>query len=78
MVHDVEPTEEMRKIAKKAVAACGYDFGAVDMIVRRDGSVWVLEVNKAPGLDAYTAGKYMQQFVRIAKRKRRKERNADA
>lgn len=39
--------EKLRKISKDAVAALGYDFGAVDIL----GCGVVLEVNTAPALD---------------------------
>jgi hypothetical protein len=58
MVHNIKPPDEVREAAKKAVAAVGYLFGAVDLLLDRDGKVWVLEVNSAPGLDDYTAEAY--------------------
>jgi len=39
-----------RELAHAAVAALGLDFGAVDIGTRRDGTLMVLEVNRAPGL----------------------------
>lgn len=58
---DVEVTDEAQELAIAAVKALGLDFGAVDMIKGKDdGSMYVLEVNTAPGLasptllDAYT------------------------
>lgn len=63
MVHDVEPPRGLRTLAKKAVAACGYDFGAVDILVGEDGAAWVLEVNRAPGLDQSTATAYVKAFL---------------
>lgn len=48
----IKPTgnvRHVRKAAKKAVAALGLDFGAVD-ILADDNNCWVLEVNTAPGL----------------------------
>ena len=43
--------EKARKIAIDAVAACGIQFGAVDMIMgHNNGGLYVLEVNTAPGI----------------------------
>lgn len=39
----------IRRAAKKAVKALGLDFGAVDILVK-NGEIFVLEVNAAPGL----------------------------
>jgi len=47
-----------RDIAKRAVSALGYDYGAVDLAVKPDGSVIVWEVNTQPGLGDGTAGVY--------------------
>jgi hypothetical protein len=44
-------TPEQRALAHAAVAACGLQFGAVDIGIRPDDSMLVLEVNRAPGLD---------------------------
>lgn len=44
-------TDEMREAAKKAVKACGLDFGAVDVGRVRGGGFVVLEVNTSPGFD---------------------------
>ena len=47
------------RAATRAVEALGLDFGAVDVGVSRDGPI-VLEVNRAPGLNERTAGKYAE------------------
>lgn len=39
-------------VAHAAIAALGYDFGAVDVAKTNEGRFVVLEVNSAPGLDA--------------------------
>lgn len=58
----IKPTlnkKPMREAAKKAVGALGLDFGAVDILA--DGeSVWVLEVNAAPGLGGSTPRVYTE------------------
>ncbi len=57
--HTVEPPQGLRKFAKAMVKAVGFDFGACD-ILQVGGEFVALEVNRAPGLDLYTA----QQYVR--------------
>lgn len=53
LVRDEEGAAKAEAEAKKAVAAIGLDFGAVDVIIGRDdGLAYVLEVNTAPGLEA--------------------------
>jgi hypothetical protein len=58
MRHAVDPPKGLRTLAKNAVAACGYTYGAVDLLVTAEGS-FVLEVNSAPAMDNYTRGKYV-------------------
>lgn len=53
--------QEGRDVAKAAVKALGLDFGAVDVGRRTDGSWFVLEVNKAPGLEGVTLQVYAQK-----------------
>lgn len=53
---------EMVSESKKAVSSLSLDFGAVDVIVRRNGEVKVLEVNTAPGLEGTTLQKYKEAF----------------
>ena len=50
----------IRTRSKAAVAALGYNFGAVDVGVEDTGRTVVLEVNSAPGLSDYTAAKYAE------------------
>ncbi|UIW10521.1 ribosomal protein S6 glutaminyl transferase [Aeromonas phage BUCT695] len=50
--------------AINAVAALGLDFGAVDIITRRN-DVWVLEVNTAPGMTGTNLETYAQNFLNI-------------
>lgn len=46
-----QSTPAQREVAHAAVAACGLQFGAVDIGIRPDESLVVLEVNRAPGLE---------------------------
>jgi hypothetical protein len=64
MRHDINPPESVRESARASVVALGYDFGAVDLLHTENGSVYVLEVNKAPGLDDYTCAAYVDSIVR--------------
>lgn len=47
-----------RDLAHEAVEALGLDFGAVDIGEKRDGSLIVLEVNRAPGLEGGSVDVY--------------------
>ena len=53
----------VRPAAKKAVEVLGLDFGGVDVVVDTEGSVYVLEVNSAPGLSDVN----IERFVNIIK-----------
>jgi hypothetical protein len=53
-----------RDLAHDAVRALGLDFGAVDIGQRADGSLIVLEVNRAPGLDGGTILAYADAIKR--------------
>ncbi len=56
-------TKEMRAIAKKAVEALGLHFAAVDIAKKADGSLIVLEVNRAPGCEGGTVTAYAKKIV---------------
>jgi len=62
---DTKVPEVVRATAAKAVKALGYDFGAVD-IIYKNNIAYVLEVNKAPGLDNKTASAYVKAFTKVA------------
>lgn len=61
---DIRPNDAAIRAAVNAVAALGLDFGAVDVITRRDDA-WVLEVNTAPGLQGTNLSTYAENFCRI-------------
>lgn len=52
-ISTANPSAEVRTAAINAIAACGLDFGAVDILAKgqqgRETEVYVLEVNTAPG-----------------------------
>lgn len=56
-------TKEAREVARRAVEALKYDFGAVDIGMRADGKVVVWEVNSAPGLEGNTIKTYARCFM---------------
>lgn len=45
-------TTSLTKPAIKAVKALNLDFGAVDVILGKNGGIYVLEVNSMPGIDS--------------------------
>lgn len=51
-------TNAHRELAHRAVNALGLQFGAVDLGQLENGSLIVLEVNRAPGIEAGTPPKY--------------------
>jgi hypothetical protein len=58
--------QKHRDLAHQAIEALGLDFGAVDIGERADGSVVVLEVNRAPGLEGGTVPAYARAITRWA------------
>lgn len=59
--------ERIEQLAIDAINAIGLDFGAVDIIKDRDGLVYVLEVNSAPGLgNTKTREAYVSAFQSLA------------
>lgn len=52
-ISTANPSDQVRTAAVNAIAACGLDFGAVDVLAKgqqgRETEVYVLEVNTAPG-----------------------------
>ncbi len=57
--------QKHRDIAHAAVKALGLDFGAVDIGERADGTLVVLEVNRAPGLEGGTIEAYSRAIGRV-------------
>ena len=62
-----ESTKPMRTIAASALEALGLDFGAVDVAKRRDNSLIVLEVNRAPGVENGTTDAYARHIIAWSK-----------
>ena len=60
IVYDgVSASQAVRDLAHQAVAALGLQFGAVDIGQTADGTLLVLEVNRAPGLEGGTITRYV-------------------
>lgn len=55
--------QDMRALAAKAVKALDLDFAAVDMGKKADGSLIVLEVNRAPGVEGGTITAYAKHII---------------
>lgn len=60
----VSSKKKHRELAHKAVEALGLDFGAVDIAERADGSLFVLECNRAPGIESGTITVYADAITR--------------
>jgi len=58
-----ESTKAMRDISKKAVKALDLDFAAVDLGKKADGTLIVLEVNRAPGVEGGTVTAYARHIT---------------
>lgn len=57
-------SQRHRDLAHAAIQALGLSFGAVDIGEKGDGSLIVLEVNRAPGLEGGTIGAYASAIQR--------------
>ena len=63
---DIEPPEQVLAEAKKAVAALGLTFGAVDMLMNNHyNKAYVIEVNTSPGLTGSTIESYKNAILRF-------------
>jgi len=62
--NDIEVPDEIVTAARSAVNAVGLDFGAVDLLYKREVP-YVLEINTAPGLEGTTLDKYIEEFKRL-------------
>jgi len=62
----VNPPDGASALAIAAVAACGYQYGAVDVIYNeRRNQCYVLEVNSRPGLMGTTLEKYAKAVIKM-------------
>jgi D-alanine-D-alanine ligase-like ATP-grasp enzyme len=57
-----EVGQSLQSLSIQAVKALGLNFGAVDLMVTNKGTVRVLEVNTAPGIEGQTVQAYVSAF----------------
>jgi len=62
-----QSTKAQRELAASALTALGLNFGAVDIGRKADGSLIVLEVNRAPGVEGGTAAAYANKIIAWAR-----------
>lgn len=67
-----ESTRGQRELATAAVSSLGLTFGAVDLGLLADGSLIVLEVNRAPGLEGGTIEAYARAIETWEERQERR------
>lgn len=60
--NNVSVSPERDKLAIDACAALGLDFGAVDIVEDKNGCLYTLEINTAPGLEGQTITSYADAF----------------
>jgi glutathione synthase/RimK-type ligase-like ATP-grasp enzyme len=60
----IEIPDSIINTAKDAVRALGLDFGAVDILFRKNVP-YVLEINTAPGLVGTTLSRYIYHFKHL-------------
>lgn len=61
----IDPPDGLTTLAIQAVAACGYQYGAVDIIYNeKRNQCYVLEVNSRPGLMGTTLVKYADAIIK--------------
>jgi hypothetical protein len=58
----VNAPQNVLDAARAALTASGLDFGAVDVILTKQGKAYVLEINTAPGLEGTTVTDYANFF----------------
>lgn len=62
----ISPPDGAADLAVRAVAAVGYQYGAVDLIYNeKRNQCYVLEVNSRPGLMGTTADKYAEALINM-------------
>lgn len=60
----IEYPDALIDTAKQAINALGLDFGAVDILLRKNVP-YVLEINTAPGLSGTTLNRYVHHFKHL-------------
>lgn len=64
--NNINPSEARDNLAISAVKTLGLDFGAVDIVQDKEGKLYVLEVNTAPGLEGKTIEAYTTALGKLA------------
>jgi hypothetical protein len=64
--NNIQPDEKRDELAIQAIKALNLDFGAVDIIEDKQGQLYVLEVNTAPGLEGQTVQVYIQALKELS------------
>lgn len=77
-----EIPENIKALGRSAVDAVGLDFGAVDIILDRQGRGFVLEINSAPGVEGerqclISLANHIQKWVTGNFKRRNGEKGAD-
>jgi glutathione synthase/RimK-type ligase-like ATP-grasp enzyme len=65
--YDREWKDALIELAKKTMDILGYDFGAIDIIRKKD-KLYVLEINTAPGLEDRKLNIYADYFRKMERR----------
>lgn len=61
----VDVPDEAKRMAINALKAVNLDFGALDVMLGRDGKWYVLEINTACGVEGTTTTKYVEILKRL-------------
>jgi len=69
--------EKLKEIGIQSIKALGYDFGAVDVMLGLNGSLYVLEVNSSPRLNMRRRRLYAKYFRQKEREYRERIRNEE-
>lgn len=64
--NNILPSQARDDLAVSVIKTLGLDFGAVDIIEDKNGKLFVLEVNTAPGLEGQTVTTYINALEKLA------------
>jgi glutathione synthase/RimK-type ligase-like ATP-grasp enzyme len=68
------PSDAAQQAALDAMDHFELDYGALDILETKDGSVYIIEINSAPGLEGTTLEKYTEAFQQEIEARRRYNR----
>jgi hypothetical protein len=63
----VEPNAKRDALAIQAIKALGLDFGGLDIIEDKQGNLYVLEVNTAPGIEGLSVTRYAEALSKLTR-----------